>query len=244
MRLARRTFLPMLQSPLRGHLTRITLWQAQGEDLLQLHGHCSHVEALNIVLDGGSVVALTDTVEGEAAFYAHAWPSSLRSLSIKICGGRTMVAMQRLLTALPLSASGLQSLTLKLELEPITELNLTPLLQLPHLTRFSLVILFSLLPSQLNVVKQMRSLTDLDGCESVALPALLLDGPHQLQRLQKFNMRSRGLDVATMQALLTLPCLTELTPHTIDPRCFSLLSAMSRLRTAHLIQESQPGGSV
>jgi hypothetical protein len=115
-------------------------------------------------------------------------------------------------------------------------LDWAPLLQLPQLT--SLSVNHSPSPPQLAVVKQL-CLTALDvsegHCPREHLRALLADGPHQLQRLQKINMQECSLDVESMQMLLTLPALTELEPWSLDPRCFPLLRSFAKLRRLRIL---------
>jgi hypothetical protein len=205
---------------------------ATAQELLQLSSRCPQLEELCVNLHGASVVALTSSADGTASFNAHAWPSSLRSLEIHMLFD-PLLGLQQLVNALPISATGLQSLTLSPR-DKHADIDLTPLLQLPHLTRLSLNARRPLLQSHLDVVKQFCSLTELDAYDghwSVwDLRVLLLGGSHQLQRLQKINMQSVALGVGVVHTLLTLPNLTELEPESIDPACFSLLRSFGNLR--------------
>jgi hypothetical protein len=227
----RDVFLQMLESPLCVHLTWLTVFDAVlGVNLIQLHDRCSQLEDLDIRVDGASIVTLTDSDADASEFNAHAWPSSLRSLEIRTHKA-TSIGLQPLLNALPSSAIGLQSLSLSIQRKD--GLDLTPLLRLPELA--SLRVYPELLsPSQLAVVRQLRSLTALDVAyghwERKDLFALLADGAHQLQRLKKINIERVTLDVELMQALLTLTQLTELNPDSIDTDCFPLLRSFAQLR--------------
>jgi hypothetical protein len=233
--LIRAAFLQMLQSesPLRVHLSTLTLeyHPTSVQDLLQLFARCPHLEQLAVWVDGASVAALTKSVSGAAAFASQAWPSSLHSLVLEPFG-TTLIGMQPLVDALPSSVAGLQSLTV-MPWDGVIDMDFAPLLRLPQLTRLSIT--RTLRRSQLAVVKQLRSLTELvvdafgrwGGTRSL-LPQLL-DGPHQLQRLQKINVQHVNLDTTDTQALMTLPSLTELEPMGIDPACFPLLRSFSRL---------------
>jgi hypothetical protein len=219
----------MLESSLRVHLSILKMSEAAlGVDLMQLHARCPQLEELAIYVNGPSVAALMDSAEDASMFNAHAWPSSLRSLEILMREANS-IGLQPLLNALPSSVIGLQSLTLSMQ--RADALDLTPLLGLPHLTRLTALRLSS---PQLFVVRQLRSLTELDvkGARWFRkdLCALLLDAPHQLQRLQRINLKGFDLDSATMPTLLTLPSLTELEPRSIDPRCFPLLRSLTKLR--------------
>jgi hypothetical protein len=190
----------MLQSPLPVHLSGLMLYEAvSGADLMQLHARCPQLEELNVRVEGASVAALTNSAAGASAFNAHAWPSSLRSLDL---GTRKAdpIGLQHLLNALPSSAVGLESLTLSTMRSDM--LDLTPLLQLPQLTR---LVTRLLEPFQLAAVKQLSGLTDVsiaDSCWSAeSLRALLLDGSHQWQRLQRINLRE-----VTSTSRLCCPC--------------------------------------
>jgi hypothetical protein len=226
--LDRAVFLQMLHSPLRCHVAGLELRGAKSEDLLLLHERCSQLEELTIRLDGDSIAALANSHDDVAAFNAHAWPSSLRSLSLPV-GDQDAIVLQPLLNALPCSAVRLQSLSLVTR-GGDSRLDWAPLLQLPQLTSLSMN--HSPSSPQLAVVKQL-CLTALDvsegHCPRESLRVLLSDEPHQLQRLQKISMHECSLDVESMQMLLTLP-LTELQPWQLDPRCFPLLRSFAMLR--------------
>ena len=178
-------------------------------------------------MDVASIAALADSAAGAAAFNAHAWPSSLRSLEISATD-TVSLGLQRVINALPSSAPALQSLTL---LQNAAQMDLTPLLQLRELTR---LVARLLNPSQLAVVKQLSGLTDVsiaDGWWSAeSLRALLVDGSHQLQRLQRINLKEVDLDVGTVQSLETLTSLTELAPRTVHPSCFPSLRSLCNPR--------------
>jgi hypothetical protein len=220
----------MLQSPLRSHLVGLKILDAKGEDLLQLHARCPQLEELTLRLDGDSVAALANA--DAAAFNAHAWPSSLRSLSIWEFH-KDAIVLQPLLNALPCSAVRLESLGVMTR-RGASLLDWSPLLQLSQLT--SLRVNHSPSPLQLSVVKQLCSLTEFDVMDGhwtrEDLRCLLSDsdGLHQLQRLQKISMHECTLDVESMQALQTLPALTELQPSQLEPRCFPLLRSFAKLR--------------
>jgi len=233
--------LTMLQSPLRIHLARLTMRNAFGQDLLQLSARCSHLEELTVWVDGPSVAALKKSSDAAAAaaFNAHAWPASLRSLLLGVkgyewnasCGG------QRLVDALPCSAPGLQSL-LFMSSSSGMMLDLSPLQRLDQFT--SLTTRHVLSPPQVAVVKQLPALTDLNVGEGFwtaeDLHALLADdgSPHQLRRLQRLNLRKSTVEADALQCLLTLPSLTELQPDTIMPNCFPLLRSFTRLRALRI----------
>jgi hypothetical protein len=213
----RAAFLQMLQLPLRVHLARLDFSNARKEDLIQLHARCPQLEELTIEVDDSSTDELTESVTGATMFNAFAWPSSLRSLQIGGCGfSKDPIRLQPLINALSSSAICLRSLTLAIYRDDAVAavLDLAPLLQLPELT--SLRTYYSPPVPQLVVVRQLRSLTTLSVAggywERADLLALLADGSHQLQRLQKINIERVTVDIELMQALLTLPCLTELTP--------------------------------
>jgi hypothetical protein len=204
------------------------------EDLLQLHARCSQLEELAIDVDGPSVAALTGPTDDIAAFHAHAWPSSLRTLQLRLQDD-SLVQLQLLLDALPFSVPGLQSLNVR-PYDDETTLDFTALLQLPQLTRLATP--STLMPLQSAVVKQLRTLIELDVNQGLwragDLHTLLSDGPHQLQRVQKFNVQYAALDVDSALYLLTLPGLTELSPFRVDPACFPLLHPFPHLRTLFL----------
>jgi hypothetical protein len=228
--LARAAFLQMLQSPLRFHLFTLTLCEAiSGEDLLQAHTRWPQLEELTVEVDGTSLVVLVGSAEGAAAFNAHAWPSSLRSMFIRMRDADP-VGLQPLLDTLP-SAAGLEEVFLLFR-SGDPAVSLSPLLQLHRLTRFH--VNCCLLPEQLLVVKQLRSLTQLGMAVGQwtleDLRLLLVDGPHQLQRLKNIDVSSTRLDDNSMQALMTLPNLTELQPVDVDPHCFPLLRSFTKLR--------------
>jgi len=233
-------FKQMLQSSLRCHLARMAMESASGQDLLRLHACCPQLETLGVWVDCASVAALTNSPADVKLFNAHAWPSSLRSLLLRMKDTNSM-GFQRLLDALPSSAAGLQSLSLSM-LGIGKNIEFVPLQQLPHLTR--LVIDQRLSPPQLDVVKQLRALTELDlddgNWTEEDFRRLLCEGPHHLQRLQKINLQYWELEDEYAQGLLTLPSLTELVPLTIDPCYFSMLRPMSGLRTLRV--RCQPGG--
>jgi hypothetical protein len=241
----RADFLQMLESPLRVHLTKLYFGDARGHDLLQLHDRCSQLEGLTIRVNGASIVALTDSAAAASAFNAHAWPSSLRSLKI-LMRAVNSIGLQPLLNALPSTAIGLQSLKVHIPGDE-TVLDLTPLLRLPELT--SLRVYPALLwPSQLAVVRQLRSLTALDlvghGWNPRDLLALLADGSHQLQCLKKINIEPATLDVELMQALLTLPNLTELEPRSVALVSVPLLRSFVKLRKLRLLPPSVDNAAV
>jgi hypothetical protein len=234
----RATSLQMLQSPLRVHLARLEFGNARDVDLLQLqclHARCPQLEELTIEMDDTSSHELTESVEGATMFNTFAWPSSLRSLEIGRCGfNEKSIGLQPLLNALPSSAIRLGSLTLAIaDDDDVTAvLDLAPLVPLREFA--SLCTYYSPSVSQLAVVRQLRNLTELDVAggywEREDLLALLADGTHQLQRLEKINIRGVTLDVELMQALLTLPNLTELEPSRIHSSCFPLLRSFEKLR--------------
>jgi hypothetical protein len=234
MELERVAFLQMLESPLRCHLVGLTMCDAAVEDLLQLHARCSQLEELIVSVDGPSVVALMASMADTTAFCVHAWPSSLRTLQLRLQDD-SLVQLQLLLDALPFSVPGLQSLNVR-PYDDETTLDFTALLQLPQLTR--LVTPSTLMPLQSAVVKQLRTLIELDVNQGLwrasDLLALLSDGPHQLQRLQKINVNFMDLDVVSVPHLLTLPGLPELSPFRVDPACFPLLHPFPHLRTLNL----------
>jgi Leucine-rich repeat (LRR) protein len=157
----------------------------------------------------------------------HAWPSSLRSLRLGAAGAVSL-GLQRLINALPSSAPAIQSLTL---MQNDAHIDLAPLLQLPQLTR---LVTQYLEPFQLAVVKQLSGLTDVSiangGWSAEELRALLCNGTHHLQRLQRINLREVTLDVGTVHSLQTLTGLTELAPRSVDPSCFPLLRSLCTLR--------------
>jgi hypothetical protein len=103
------TFRLMLQSPLRVHLAGLRMHVEQSDDLLQLHARCPHLEQLGVTVDSAMVATLRGSAGGAAAFNAHAWPSSLRTLRLTIFG--KLASLQPLLNAIPFSAARLQSLT-------------------------------------------------------------------------------------------------------------------------------------
>jgi hypothetical protein len=220
----------MLHSPLRAHLAGLKMLDAKGEDLLQLHARYLQLEELILHLDGDSVEVLANA--NAAAFNAHTWSSSLRSLS-RWEFDKDAIVLQPLLNALPCAAIRLESLGI-MAWGGASLLDWSPLLQLSQLA--SLRVNHTPSPPQLAVVKQLYGLTELDVMDGhwtrEDLRSLLSDsdGPHQLQRLQKISMQECTLDVESMQILLTLPALTELQPYQLDPRCFPLLHSFSKLR--------------
>jgi hypothetical protein len=227
-------FFQMLQSPLRVHVAALWFEDAKGEDLLQLHARCPQLEELTIRVDGASILTLRDSAEGASTFNAHAWPSSMRSLDLGSHGFHTgVIGLRPLIDALPSSAIGLQSLHVHISGDK-TLLDLAPLLQLPELTSLH-VYPSGLSRPHMAVVRQLRNLTALDvngyAWQREELLALLADGAHQLQRLQKINIiDSVTLDVELLQVLLTLPSLTELEPCGIQTHCFPLLRSFVKLR--------------
>jgi hypothetical protein len=236
-------FLQMLQSPLRVHLASLGYGHAKGEDLLQLYVRCPQLEDLTIRVDdasAASVTALTRSAADAASFNAHAWPPSLLSLFLDAHGVGTSDGFQQLIDALPSSAIGLRSLKIHISGDK-TVFDLTPLLRLPEFTSLR-VYPALLLPSQLAVVRQLRSSTELDlvghAWNSRALLTLLADGPHQLQRLEKINIRGVDLDVEVMRALLTLPSLTELDARGIHSSSCPLLRSFVKLRKLYISSRS------
>jgi hypothetical protein len=231
----------MLQSPLRCHILRLTTHRAvSGEDLTQLHTRCPQLEGLHVEVQGVSVAALTNSAARTAEFNAHAWPSCLRSLGLTLSTSwsSSLVGLQQLINALPSSAGGLH--TFKLSPLRATQIDLAPMLQLPHLT-----CLWPRLPlssPQRAVVRQLRGLTELDlgGGEgpTKALRLLLSESSHQLQQLQQVNVREVDITIAWAHALMTLPNLTELQPMSIGPRCFPLLRSFTHLRTLCIVPTS------
>jgi hypothetical protein len=238
--LSPQAFKQMWQSSLRCHLACLEMDSASGEDLLQLHTCCPQLEKLGVWVDCASVAALTHSPADVELFNAHAWPSSLHSLLLRMKDTNSM-GFQRLLDALPSSTAGLQSLSLSM-LGIGKNIEFAPLQQLPHLTR--LVINQRLSLPQLDVVKQLRALTELDLDNGNWLEEdfrrLLCEGPHHLQRLQKINLQYWELEDESAHGLLSLPSLTELAPLTIDPCYFSMLRSMSELRKLRV--RCQPGG--
>jgi hypothetical protein len=226
----RATFLELLRSPLRCHLTGLTLRDVLVEDLLQLHGCCPQLEVLDVMLSGPWTAARTKSAEESATFNARAWPPSLRSLSIG-CRGVPIGVQEQLLNAIPFSAIGLQSFRLTWS-NPRKLLDFTPLLHLPQLTSLSTHRL--LWRRQSVVVKQLCTLTELDirfGCwPNMNYLHAVCDEPHQLQRLEKLHMHYLELNTESVLPLRTLPSLTELEPRHIDPECFALLHLLPNLR--------------
>jgi hypothetical protein len=228
----------MLQSPLRVHITALELGNVNDEILFQLPARCPQLEELKVCLDDAWVIPLTSSDAGAASFNAHVWPSSLRSLDLGL-GFAENVGLQPFIDSLPRSAAGLHSL--KLSSLTCSD-DYAPLLQLPHLTR--LILESGLSHLQMAVVRQLRSLTELKSTEGdeFEMLELLADGPHQLQRLEKINIRGT-LNIELMQPLLTLPNLTELVPWGMFPDCFSLLRSFSKLRKLE-IQDPGKGDEI
>jgi hypothetical protein len=189
----------MLQSPFRFHLSSESLTMyggGTGNDLLQLHTRCPHLElSLTVWVGAASTVALTKSADDAAEFntctHACHWPPSLHALEIDVDGADKLVATQRLVNGLPFAVPTLQSLKLLLrsmDYDADRMVDVSSLLHQPHLT--SLHANLALSPPQLAVLRQLRGLTALDLNEGVwsseTLSSLLSSGgQHQLQKLQR-----------------------------------------------------------
>jgi hypothetical protein len=168
--------------------------------------------------------------------------------------GISLPALQLLLDILPRS-SRLIDVTLRLPSQGndvakvCSQLDLSPLLQLAHLTRFDWSALFNdikfdgaaaghpMSAAQLGIVKQIPSLRSLhcnDGEWIEEEIQLAFQLPHRLQQLQYVDLSNTELNAAMLSCLVSLPALSELRPLRLLPEAYPLLARFPQLRSLYL----------
>lgn len=113
------------------------------------------------------------------------------------------------------------------------ELDLSPLLRLPHLQRIHVT--GSPQATQCGVLKRLSALTVYAGwMNSTAALTELLQPPHSLQRLEEIEIGTDAIDSAILAALSQLPAFAVLRPKCIPPECWAGLAKLPRLRELRL----------
>jgi hypothetical protein len=171
-----------------------------------------------------------DSRRRRAQLVSEALPPQLQRLTLRLsCPSSVPLPFrQALVDALP---SLPQLVALRLSLAA-PDLDLTPLTQLPMLSRLRLE--HRLTAEQCSVVKQLPALVALDSGGERWDPAALLEllaPPHSLERLEELDLHAAAVDPPLLAGLLSLPSLSSLQPSSIAPECWAELGGLARLRS-------------
>jgi hypothetical protein len=249
----------LCSSPLRVHIQRLSVRRLDhAYDLsmfLQLRFCLPHLVGLSVLdLSPALLLSVLASAEHRDWFVQNAFPARLEELELLLLHSlHTSHSLQLVIDALP-SAAMVQRLKLWVLPELILnsnyyqQLDLTPLLQLKHLSYLRWESFDSrdqhgrsgcpMSLRQLEVIKQISSLTELEynGAEwSAEEFAVVFREPCQLQQLRQIKLGHTEVTAEMLDDLSSLSSLTELSPAKLRPEAYSLLSRFTNVASIRLV---------
>jgi hypothetical protein len=241
--------LSLCNSLLRVHVNHLTIgFDFSWSDLSRIRLCLPHLNFISVGLD--HVLTKDDSAN---LFLTEGLPPFLTEMSMKV-SPKGVALMQSLIDVLPMS-SQLTRLNLILPSQrddmdnAFSQLDLSPLLQLGNLIRFSwsasldefhyhgAVAGHPMSQTQLGILKQIPSLRNLfcnfgEWIEEEMCHAFM--PPHRLQLLQFVELKYTEVNAAMLSYLASLPALMELKPMRLLPEAYPLLSRFPQLRILNL----------